>query len=210
VATANGFWAFEMEHRGASEVLAIDLPPEHMDWPGNTHPKPKAADAQEIRSFDVAHKALESRVQWREMSVYDLDPGTVGKFDFIFMGSLLLHLRDPVGALASVRRVLHGELLSVDAISRPLTALHPLQPIARFEAPGWPLWWVMNLQAYRQLFGAADLEIVASGRPFFVKSGATYVAEPNNRSQLHQRLHRAAATRLGNLHAWVRATAHDS
>src|SRR2546421_356283 len=38
VATANGFWAFEMERRGAGEVVAIDLPPERMDWPAGTRP----------------------------------------------------------------------------------------------------------------------------------------------------------------------------
>ena len=51
-----------------------------------------------------------------------------------FIGSLLLHLRDPVAALAAIRGVLAGgELLSVDAISPLLTLLHPSQPIARFE-----------------------------------------------------------------------------
>lgn len=206
VATANGFWAFEMERRGAAEVIAIDLPAERLDWPGSSRPGPQAAAARWARSFEIAHEALDSKIQWRELSVYDLAPETLGHFDFVFMGSLLLHLRDPVAALSAVGSVLRGELLSVDAISPPLTALHPMQPMARFEAPGWPLWWVMNLSAYRQLFGAAELEILACGRPFFVKRGPTYFAEPSNRSQLYQHLHRLAATRLGNLHAWVSST----
>ncbi len=215
VATADGFWAFEMERRGAAEVVAIDLRPERLDWPGNAPPKPPVTDADEFRRercFDIAHEALGSKVHWRELSVYDLAPGDIGEFDFVFVGSLLGHLRDPVGALAAITSVLRGELLSVDFISPPLTFLHPRQPLARFPAPGWPLWWVPNLQAYRQLFGAAGLDIVASGRPFFLKRGpayyGTYGAETmNEHRQIHQRLKRAAGARLGNLHAWVRAIA---
>ena len=34
VGTMDGFWAFEMERRGAAEVIAIDLDdPEALDWP---------------------------------------------------------------------------------------------------------------------------------------------------------------------------------
>src|SRR4051795_7659096 len=37
VATFDGFWAFEMERRGASETLAIDLlDPTQADWPVNS------------------------------------------------------------------------------------------------------------------------------------------------------------------------------
>ena len=97
------------------------------------------------------------------------------------MGSLLLHLRDPVGALMAVRRVTRGQLLSVDSISPLLTFLHPRQPVARFEAPGWPLWWVMNLAAYRALFPAAGFtESRPAGRS---GSGRIEAYEPKPRSR---------------------------
>jgi tRNA (mo5U34)-methyltransferase len=216
VATADGFWAFEMERRGAAEVIAIDVAPSRQDWPWNTVNGPGGgATSSKTRGFDIAHDAFESRVQWKELSVYELDPSQIGEFDFIFIGSLLGHLRDPVAALSAIASVLRGELLSVDAISAPLTLVHPRQPLARFEAPGWPLWWVPNLEAYRQLFGAAGMEIVASGRPFFLKRGPTHSATPasvavNRRLPLHGRLRRAVGARLGNPHAWVRATGGKS
>jgi tRNA (mo5U34)-methyltransferase len=206
VATADGFWAFEMERRGAAEVVAIDLPADRQDWPGNTDMKPPKTELSSVDGFHVAHDALKSKVQRRELSVYDLDPQSIGRFDFVFMGSLLLHLRDPVGALAAIGQVLEGELLSVDAISPPLTILHPRQPIARLQVPGWPLWWGLNLQAYRKLFSPADLEILATGRPFFVKAGTAYY-HPGDQPSLYQRLSHSAATRFGNLHSWVRARA---
>jgi tRNA (mo5U34)-methyltransferase len=216
VGTADGFWAFEMERRGASEVLAIDLrDPARLDWPG---PPKSEARMRELggpelnrhRGFPIAHEALRSRVQWREMSVYDLDPASVGRFDFVFVGSLLLHLRDPVAALAATRRVLDGQLLSVDALSPLLTLLHPTQPIARLEAPGWPMWWALNLAAYRRLFDAAGLEVIASGRPFLLRTGPGFGETPRSRRPLYQRLQRQIVSRGGILHAWVRARSQVS
>jgi tRNA (mo5U34)-methyltransferase len=219
IGTADGFWAFEMERRGASEVVAVDvLDPAKQDWPENVPHQQRAAwdDTRPRRGgFDLAHEALESNVQWRELRVNDLDPALVGKFDFIFMGSLLLHLRDPVGALMATRSVLSGELLSVDALSPPLTILHPGQPIARFEAPGWPLWWKLNLCAYRRLFNAAGLTVMATGRPFFVKPGASmrerrkHNDAPSARLRLSLYMEYAMLTRLGIMHSWVRARPDD-
>jgi tRNA (mo5U34)-methyltransferase len=215
VATSDGFWAFEMERRGAAEVVAIDVPPERMDWPGNASPKPSGFDASEEapqRGFEIAHEALNSRVIRRELSAYELSPEVIGEFDFVFVGSVLLHLRDPVGALAGIARVLRGEVLSVDAVSLPLTVLHPGKPVARLDAPDWPLWWGPNLQAYRRYFGAARLQILAGGRPFFLKRGLAYcpaygAAVTDTVPRFHRNPKRALAARIGNVHAWVRATA---
>jgi tRNA (mo5U34)-methyltransferase len=209
VGTADGFWAFEMERRGAAEVVAIDLrDPARFDWPTPMDSHQRGAYEREYarpRGFDLAHRALRSTVEWRELSVYELGPDRLGTFDFVFMGSLLLHLRDPVAALMAIRGVLQGELLSVDAVSPLLTALHPRQPIARFEAPGWPMWWTLNLSAYRRLFGAAGLEVLAGGRPFPVRRGPAYASSPRSPRLLSQRARDALVTRVGILHAWVRA-----
>jgi tRNA (mo5U34)-methyltransferase len=208
VGTADGFWAFEMERRGASEVVAIDVhDPARLDWPG---PPRSDEEMREIggselnrhRGFDIAHEALGSSVQPREMTVYELDPADIGEFDFVFIGSLLLHLRDPVGALRAIRSVLRGELLSVDTVSPTMTLLHPRQPMARLDAPGWPLWWVLNLPGYRRLFDAAGLQIVASGRPFFVKPGPAFKPTPRA-TRGPEGIRHQISTKLGILHAWV-------
>ncbi len=214
VGTADGFWAFEMERRGASEVVAVDLPDvSQLDWPGNAGAERKLAESRKStrrRGFDIAHEALGSRVQWRGLLVYELTPEIVGEFDFAFMGSLLLHLRDPVAALTAVGSVLRGELLSVDALSPPLTILHPKQPVARLEAHGWPTWWALNLQAYRRLFDAAGLETLTTGRPFFVKKNPTYMAGPQTRRSSYQQWRQATIARLGILHSWTRARTQRS
>jgi tRNA (mo5U34)-methyltransferase len=211
IGTADGFWAFEMERRGADEVVAIDLrDPARYDWPGapRTDAEMRAVLGPEVarhRGFDIAHEALGSSVQWQELSVYDLSPERVGEFDFAFIGSLLVHLRDPVAALAAAASVVRGELLSVDAISPLLTLLHPQQPVARFEAPGWPMWWALNLAAYRRLFPAAGLELVATGRPFFLKAGPGYGWTPRSGRPLVRRLQPRLIHRCGVAHAWVAA-----
>ncbi len=211
VGTANGFWAFEMERRGAAEVVAVDVSDAmRWDWPGNTNRTRQVAFGRDVKDlsdgFDIAHHALESRVQRLDLAIYELSPEVVGEFDFVFIGSMLLHLRDPVAAIAAVGSVLRGELLSVDAVSAPLTILHPWQPIARLEAHGEPVWWAMNMKAYRRLFDAAGLEVLASGGPFVVKRGSrNSSATPESVSSLYRRFRESAISRLGILHAWVRA-----
>ena len=46
-----------------------------------------------------------SSVQAIEASAYDLSPEFVGTFDVVVCGSLLLHLREPLRALESIRSV---------------------------------------------------------------------------------------------------------
>ena len=213
VGTADGFWAFEMERRGAEEVVAVDIDdPDGYDWPADATERSGFAEAHpnHRRAFGVAHEALESNVERRDLRVYDLDPQQLGTFDFVFMGSLLLHLRDPVAALAAVRGVLGGTLLSVDSISPALTLLHPRQPVARLEAPGWPLWWVMNLACYRGLFAPAGLRVTGSGRPFFVRSGPGYSFKPRADRPLVRGVQRLLAERRGIPHCWVAAERSDA
>lgn len=207
VGTADGFWAFEMERRGADEVVAVDVPRrELLDWPALVDEEEwnYIEPIREHHGFQLAKRALGSKVRLEERPVYELSPEDMGEFDFAFMGSLLLHLRDPVLALSAVRRVLRGQLLSVDTISPLLTAMHPSQPIARLEGPGWPLWWILNLAAYRRLFPLAGFEIVETGRPFLLKRGARYRPTPRTRRPLYGRL-QEAVTRLGLVHSWVLA-----
>ena len=209
VGTHDGFWAFEMERRGAAEVVAIDLEdPDVLDWP---LPAPtlstdiRAQLAERRRAFAVAHDALGSAVDRRDVSVYALDPAVLGRFDFVTLGTLLLHLRDPIGALMAIRRVLEGELLLNEPISLPLTALHPRSPSADLLAVrGAPYWWIPNLAGLRRYVTAAGLDIVDAGRPYFVANGAGRVIEPLPQRAASGRL-RMQMLKRGSPHAWVLA-----
>jgi tRNA (mo5U34)-methyltransferase len=148
VGTRDGFWAFEMERRGAREVIGIDLDdPSAYDWP---EPKPQldAAARAEIDQrnacFGIARDALGSSVERRVQSVYTLDPETIGRFDFAMIGTLLLHLRDPVGALMGIRRVMEpgGTLLVKDVVSLSLSALRRNSPATAMVTRDEPFWFV--------------------------------------------------------------------
>jgi len=164
VGTADGFWAFEMERRGAREVVAIDLiDPMKRDAAGGRSAPVRAGDeAGRLTNFELARDALGSKVEWRNLSVYDLASADVGEFDFVFMGSLLLHLRDPVGALAAIRSVTRGEFLSYDTVSPWLTVLHPRMPVARLKGTEID-WWTPNVAGLRRMIEAGGFEIVRAG-----------------------------------------------
>lgn len=208
VGTRDGFFAFEMERRGASEVIAIDLDdPGRLDFP---HPRPTLSEPlresleQRAAAFGIAHRALDSTVQRRDLSVYDLRVEEVGEFDFAFIGTLLLHLRDPVGALAAIRQVLGGTLLSNDPVSLPLTLTRPRQPASEVLMQGpRPFWWIPNAAARRRMVQAAGYEVIASSRPYLMRYGPGWTRPPRPRGPVASLSW--LALRWGAPHTWVLA-----
>jgi tRNA (mo5U34)-methyltransferase len=178
VGTFDGFWAFEMERRGASEVIAIDvLDPVRWDWPAGSDAGVVEAlnrRKQDGAGFALLHEALGSGVTRLEQSVYDLDPAAVGQFDFVYLGSLLLHLRDPVAALARVRAVTRGQLLAVDAVDLPLTALFPRRPAAYLDGVGRPWWWRPNQAALVRMLEAAGFALTRRPQRILIPPGPAH------------------------------------
>jgi tRNA (mo5U34)-methyltransferase len=177
IGTYDGFWAFEMERRGA-DVTAIDvLDHTRWDWPANAGDTQREAIDQRMRRGDgflIASRALGSSVERLDCSIYDLDPAVHGHFDFVYLGSLLLHLRDPVLALERVRAVTRGQLLIVDAIALGLTLLGPRSPWLTFYGDGRPYWYKPNRVALVRLAEAAGWRCVSSPRLLLVPGGAGF------------------------------------
>lgn len=176
VATFDGFWAFEMERRGAAEVVAIDLLNiAEADWPPNTAPETVEALAQRKRGgrgFELAKQCLDSSVIHHELNVYDLNPDLLGNFDYVYLGSLLLHLRDPVRALSRIRDVCRGELLIVDSIDLLLTLLFPRRPTASLDVRGRPWWWICNSAGIVRMAEAARFRVLDRPKRLFMPPGA--------------------------------------
>ncbi len=178
----DGFLSFELERRGAAEVVAADIgSPAEWDWPfamRERGPRELAAQASEEPGggFEIARKALGSSVRRVEVSAYELSEETVGRFDVVVCGSLLLHLRDPIRALEAMRSVCGEALLSAEAISPGLTLLSPRRPIARFRGGERLQWLVANVAAHRAMVRAAGFAIERSARPYAIPLGAGHPA----------------------------------
>jgi len=173
VGTYDGFLAFELERRGAAEVVATDIPAhEDWDWPPRLRQRgteylAEVAGPEKGRGFAVAKELLGSSVERTIISVYDLDPDTVGTFDVVVCGSLLLHLRDPMRALAAIRSVCDGEFMSCEEIDLRLTMLHPKRPVTRYDGLSSLLhWFVPNAAAHRGMVESAGFDLVRWTRPY--------------------------------------------
>src|SRR5580704_4686417 len=77
----DGWFSFEMERRGAA-VLAID------NW---DNPR-----------FHEMRAMLNSRVEYRQLDMYELTPERVGRFDIVLFMGVLYHLKHPLLALERV------------------------------------------------------------------------------------------------------------
>lgn len=168
VGTFDGFWGFAMEDRGAASVVGIDVddttelehPPLHRD--ANV----AASRASRIVpgvGFRLAAAARGSAVRRVSCNVYDLTVDAIGgPVDFVVVGTILQHLRDPVHALERVRSVLApgGSAVLVETISTSLTLRHPRRPVAEFR-PAMPdnrfTWWAPNLSLLRAWPTAAGM-----------------------------------------------------
>lgn len=197
----DGFLAFEMERRGASEVVICDIgSPAGWDWPYRTRstgPAGVAAISGERTGagFEVAKEILGSSVQRLEVSAYDLDPTELGSFDFVLCASLLLHLRDPVRALEAIRGVCEGRFLSAETIDVPLTLSSPRRPAARLRGGDRCQWWIPNRAAHAKMVEAAGFRTVQATRPYAIPLGPGHPAHEQEEG-LRSRLGRLAMAPL--------------
>lgn len=172
VGTMDGFWAFEMERRGASEVVAMDLgDPDELDWPPAYRDRvgEPVIDATKHERFELARMALGSKVIRKLRSVYELDED-LGSFDLVYCGDLLSHLRDPAGALSRIRRVCRGSAIVANPIVRFRFARR--RPLARFDAIDEWQWWELSGPAIERMMRAVGFLTVQVGKPFELPSRA--------------------------------------
>jgi len=163
VGTADGFWAFEIERRGAADVLATDLP------------TPFQARARE--RFEQARGLLASRVRYEERDVMKLE----GEWDVVFAGYVLQMVRDPVGMLAHLRSICRGHLLLLETVSLPLELLPA--PLARLDArKDGREWFVFNRRGLRRAVELAGWAVEEQTAILRDKAGPIVVAQKASRS----------------------------
>ena len=190
----DGFVAFELERRGAREVIATDIAdPSGWDWPLRnraTGPRGLAetAGADPGAGFKLAKRLLNSEVERIELNVYDLSPERLGSFDVVACGSLLLHLRDPVRALEAIRSVCDGQFLSAEQIDLALTVLRRRTPAARFRKGEACQWWVTNTLGHRALVASGGFRVTRSTRPYSIPFGPGHPDRGRREGSIGRRL----------------------
>lgn len=210
VGSRDGFFAFEMERRGAAEVVSLDIGnPSEIDFPSFRPADDGIQDELDAgnRAFELARTALRSQVRRELVSVYKLGPDELGTFDFAVLGTLLLHLRDPVGALAALRTVLRGPLIVNEAISPNLDSVRS-RPLARpVMTPGMPMWWSFNRSGLARIVEAGGFEISDRGRPYLLPNGPG-ITPPRLRSLVRRPFDSTVQDFFqlrGDLHCWLLA-----
>jgi tRNA (mo5U34)-methyltransferase len=198
VGTFDGFFAFEMERRGATEIVAVDLGDHRkLDWPPDFRDQAVAAMGEsgwEVpgTGFHLAAEALESVANWRPMSIYDLNPKELGQFDVVTVGSLLLHLRDPVRALEAVRSVTRpdGVIMSSEPIDLRLNMLARRRPLFTLNGSGSRCqWWNFNAAGRERLLFAAGFDVKERSQPYLIRFGVhPNLSRPPTRAEQLQRI----------------------
>ena len=120
----DGFYSFECERRGATRVLATDS----FSWGGGGWGT-KAG-------FELARKALGSRVEDLQLDVLDLSPDRIGQFDLVLYLGVLYHMRHPLLALERIFSVTRNQLILETHIDllwmrRPAIAFYPNDELQR-------------------------------------------------------------------------------
>ena len=159
VGTYDGFWAFEMERRGA-EVVAIDLDWDRdFDWPAVRRPE-RFPDGPRGPTFQLAKEVFGSNVERHNLSVYDATPERLGTFDIVFCGSVLIHLRDQVLAIERIASLCRGTFVSVEAYDRWLNLLPFAAARYRALRQAAVVFWEPNVRAWKAIMTTAGFERV--------------------------------------------------
>jgi tRNA (mo5U34)-methyltransferase len=119
IGASNGGFSFEAERRGAAEVVAVDVcQAEHSGF-------------AQVRAF------LGSRAEFIEASVYELPELLDRRFDLVLFLGVLYHLRHPLLALDSLRRLIRrAGIIETAVCDRELPLWLAGHTLARFYPGG--------------------------------------------------------------------------
>ncbi|MEM7582937.1 MAG: class I SAM-dependent methyltransferase [Acidobacteriota bacterium] len=212
VGTATGFFAFELERRGA-QVTAVDLPSlEDLDrFPGQDTKlmlskieamlDPSNAGGARRHTaaeltffllegpFELCRQQLGSRVERCLATIYELPRALAGRsFDLVFVGDVLLHTLRPFDALAAVAQLCRGTLV----VAQEIPGEPEDEPALLYVGGADPSqddikWWMPNQSCFVQLLaklGFGEVEVIGDYYGTLRPSGYDF-----KRSILHAHRH---------------------
>lgn len=131
-----GFYCVEAKRRGAERVLGVD------------------GQRQHVRQALFVRQMLGLELEFRRLSVYDLDPTAIGRFDITLALGLVYHLKHLVFALERLFAVTNEMLIVETAVIPPeKTPASFVQALGAFEQMLHPLFYAENsADAKEQVF----------------------------------------------------------
>ncbi len=169
VGTWDGFWAFEMERRGA-EVVALDLDDERdLDWQPRRRPETFPEEPRGA-GFRIAHELLGSKVERLNLSIYRATPEEIGHFDLVMCGNVLIHLRDQLLALERIANLCRGTFITSEEYDLA-ASLVPF-PVARYRADrdAAVVFWQPSARTWRRMLWSAGFDRVERRARFTMES----------------------------------------
>src|SRR6478736_3762873 len=161
-----GFYSIEMKRRGAERVLGVD------------------SQRNLIRQAEFVRNALDLDIEYGRLSVYDLEPITMGQFDLTLALGLIYHCKHLVLALERLFLITRRLLVLETAIYPPEKApesfeyeeggerptLHPLayvanRPDAKEAVYNWFLPSTAALSALLKNVGFDDIKVLPTANP---------------------------------------------
>ncbi len=139
VGCLDGRWTFEAERRGATQVYSIDL-------------ISQAVDSARPQYFDIAAQVMGSTAHYNpHLSVHDVAKLGVDDFDVVLFLGVYYHLKDPLLALARLRKVMRdGGAIVVEG-----QVIHDDVSFARFFfnqsfSSDQTNWWIPSTACLRE------------------------------------------------------------
>ena len=192
VGTFEGFWAFEMERRGA-EVVALDID----DDPGARLAAAPAARGRRAPRRGLRARPRGARQQGRAGRDADLQRHARGarrQFDLVFCGSVMIHLRDPMLALERLAALCRAASSSPTSTARARLAwffrsragrVPRREPLDDLVAAGEP--HLGGDGPLRRLRGGRDPRAVQDGLPRSAAPSRTSSSTPRRRERERRR-----------------------
>lgn len=155
VGTASGFLSFEAERRGARAVTSFEAGGPSLLQRNPGHGTPPQRFVQQVNGYRLAHHLLQSRAVPVYGDVYRL-ADSVLPHEVVLVGQILVHLRDPFGALEQMAGRCEQTLVVIEGMFD-----HP-DPIAVYLGETTPTAWLhFSTTLYRQFLPKLGFEVAS-------------------------------------------------
>ncbi len=141
------------------------------------------------RGFWIMKDLLGLRARYVNGSVYDASPALFGgrQFDLVFLGAVLMHVRDPIGVLMAARSVCRGRLIANALMSERGEGPPSLEFINNEDDK--VNWWRPNRACLVAMLRAAGFRDVDAERTVKLSTDLVYRDALGRSSGVEQRLY---------------------